>query len=147
MVLASPGPLLTPPPSSSPPKTPFRSYSVITPPRHGNPTPPPPGGSGSSRQGRGIAGQNGQSDRDFCSCSGDATLRGSYPTSSRKFVSNNLRTRKAPSASGGTEWLRAGLRATRATTQRQVLDTTRRRRRLDDDDARPLLQERATLRG
>ena len=27
MVLAAPGPLLTPPPSSSPPKTPFRSYS------------------------------------------------------------------------------------------------------------------------
>ena len=27
MVLATPGPLLTPPPSSSPPKTPFRSYS------------------------------------------------------------------------------------------------------------------------
>ncbi len=37
MVLASPGPLLTPPPSSSPPKTPFRSYSAITPPRYGNP--------------------------------------------------------------------------------------------------------------
>jgi hypothetical protein len=37
MVLASPGPLLTPPPSSSPPKTPF--YSAITPPRYGNPTP------------------------------------------------------------------------------------------------------------
>ena len=29
MVLAAPGPLLTPPPSSSPPKTPFRSYSAI----------------------------------------------------------------------------------------------------------------------
>ncbi len=28
MVLAAPGPLLTPPPSSSPPKTPFRSYST-----------------------------------------------------------------------------------------------------------------------
>jgi hypothetical protein len=28
MVLAAPGPLLTPPPSSSPPKTPIRSYSV-----------------------------------------------------------------------------------------------------------------------
>jgi len=28
MVLATPGPLLTPPPSSSPPKTPFRSYSA-----------------------------------------------------------------------------------------------------------------------
>ena len=28
MVLASPGPPLTPPPSSSPPKTPFRSYSA-----------------------------------------------------------------------------------------------------------------------
>jgi hypothetical protein len=28
MVLAAPGPLLTPPPSSSPPKTPFRSYSA-----------------------------------------------------------------------------------------------------------------------
>jgi hypothetical protein len=52
MVLASPGPLLTPPPSSSPPKTPFRSYSAITLPRYGNPTPPPPGGSCSSRRGR-----------------------------------------------------------------------------------------------
>ena len=29
MVLASPGPLRTPPPSSSPPKTPMRSYSAI----------------------------------------------------------------------------------------------------------------------
>ncbi len=28
MVLAAPVPLLTPPPSSSPPKTPFRSYSA-----------------------------------------------------------------------------------------------------------------------
>jgi hypothetical protein len=28
MVLAAPGPLLTPPPSSSPPKTPHRSYSA-----------------------------------------------------------------------------------------------------------------------
>jgi len=43
MVLASPGPLLTPPPSSSPPKTPFRSYSDTTPPRYGNQTPPSPG--------------------------------------------------------------------------------------------------------
>jgi len=43
MVLACPGPLLTPPPSSSPPKTPTRSYSTQTPPRNGNPTPPPPG--------------------------------------------------------------------------------------------------------
>ena len=40
MVLASPGPLLTPRPSSSPPKTPFRYYSAITPPRSGSPTPP-----------------------------------------------------------------------------------------------------------
>ena len=39
MVLASPGPFRTP--SSSPPKTPFRSYSAITPPRYGNPTLPP----------------------------------------------------------------------------------------------------------
>ena len=30
MVLAAPGPLLTPPPSSSPPKTPYRSYSAQT---------------------------------------------------------------------------------------------------------------------
>jgi len=59
MVLASPGPLLTPPPSSSPPKTPFRSYSVITPPRYGNQTPPPPDSSCSSRRGRGMGGQNG----------------------------------------------------------------------------------------
>jgi hypothetical protein len=67
MVLASPdtGPLLTPTPSSSPPKIPFRSYSAITPPRHGNPTPPPPGGRGSSRRGRGMGGQNGpQADAD-----------------------------------------------------------------------------------
>jgi hypothetical protein len=33
MVLASPGQLLTPSPSSSPPKTPIRSYSAQTPPR------------------------------------------------------------------------------------------------------------------
>jgi hypothetical protein len=46
MVLASPGPLLTPLPSSSPPKTPIWSYSDQTPPRNGNPTTPPPGGSG-----------------------------------------------------------------------------------------------------
>ena len=30
MVLAAPGPLLTPPPYSSPPKTPHQSYSVQT---------------------------------------------------------------------------------------------------------------------
>jgi hypothetical protein len=30
MVLADPGPLLTPPPSSSPPKTPYWSYSTQT---------------------------------------------------------------------------------------------------------------------
>jgi hypothetical protein len=30
MVLAAPGSLLTPPPSSSPPKTPHRSYSAQT---------------------------------------------------------------------------------------------------------------------
>jgi hypothetical protein len=30
MVLAAPGQLLTPPPSSSPPKTPYRSYSDQT---------------------------------------------------------------------------------------------------------------------
>jgi hypothetical protein len=59
MVLASPGPLLTPRPSSSPPKTLHRSYSAITPPRYGNQTPPPPGGRGSSRRGRGMGGQNG----------------------------------------------------------------------------------------
>ncbi len=59
MVLASPGPLLTPPPASSPPATPFRSYSATTPPRYGNPTPPSPGGRGSSRRGRGMGGQNG----------------------------------------------------------------------------------------
>ncbi len=66
MVLASPGPLLTPPPSSSPPKTPFRSYSDTTPPRYGNQTPPSPGGCRSSRRGRGMGGQNGpQADTDF----------------------------------------------------------------------------------
>ena len=59
MVLASPGPLLTPPPSSSPPKTPFWSYSVITPPHYGNLTQPPSGSIGSSRRGRGMGGQNG----------------------------------------------------------------------------------------
>ena len=42
MVLAAPGPLLTPPPSSSPPKTPVRSYSAQTPLRNGDPTPPQP---------------------------------------------------------------------------------------------------------
>ncbi len=51
--------------SSSPPKTPFRSYSATTPPRYGNPTPPSPGGRGSSRRGRGMGGQNGpQADAD-----------------------------------------------------------------------------------
>ena len=40
MVLASPGTLLTPPPSSSPPKTPIWSYSAQTPPRNGNPNAP-----------------------------------------------------------------------------------------------------------
>jgi hypothetical protein len=65
MVLADPGPLLTPPPSSSPPKTPIRSYSAQTPPRNGNPTPPPPGGRGGRRRGRGTGGQNGpQTDAD-----------------------------------------------------------------------------------
>jgi len=39
MVLASPGPLLTPPPSSSPQKTSIWSYSAQTPPINGNPTP------------------------------------------------------------------------------------------------------------
>ena len=63
--ITSPGPLLTPPPSFSPPKTPHRSYSAITPPRYVNPTPPSPGGRGSSRQGRGMGGQNGpQADAD-----------------------------------------------------------------------------------
>ena len=65
MVLASPGPLLTPPPSSSPPKTPFRSYSATTPPSYVNQTQPSPDGSYSSRQGRGMGGQNGpQADAD-----------------------------------------------------------------------------------
>ncbi len=59
MVLASPGPLLTPPSSSSPPKTPFLSYSDTTPPSYGNPTQPSPGGRSSSRWGRGMGGQNG----------------------------------------------------------------------------------------
>jgi hypothetical protein len=58
MVLASPGPLLTPPPSSFPPTTPKRSYSAQTPPRNGNPTPPPPGGRGGLRQGLGTGRQN-----------------------------------------------------------------------------------------
>ena len=65
MVLASPGPLLTPPSSSSPPKTPFQSHSATTPPRYGNPTPPSPVCLGSSRRGRGMGGQNGpQADAD-----------------------------------------------------------------------------------
>jgi hypothetical protein len=55
MVLASPGPLLTPPPSSSPQKT-IRSYSAQTPPRNGNPTQLPPGGRGGRRRGRGTGG-------------------------------------------------------------------------------------------
>jgi len=58
MVLASPGLLLTPPPGSSPPKTPIRSYSAQTPPRNGNPTPPLPGGRCGRRPGRGTGGQN-----------------------------------------------------------------------------------------
>jgi hypothetical protein len=48
-----------------PPKTPFRSYSAITPPHYGNPTPHPSGGRGSVRRGRGMGGQNGlQADAD-----------------------------------------------------------------------------------
>ena len=58
MVLAAPGPLLTPPSSSSPPKTPIRSYSAQTPARNGNPTTPLPGGRGGRRPGRGTGGQN-----------------------------------------------------------------------------------------
>jgi len=65
MVLTSPGLLLTPQPSSSPLKTPIRSYSAQTPPRNGNPTPPPPSGRGSRRRGRDTGDQNGpQADAD-----------------------------------------------------------------------------------
>jgi hypothetical protein len=60
MVLASPGhSVLTPPRSSSPPKTPIRSYSAQTPPRNGNPTQPQPVGCGCTRKGRGTGGQDG----------------------------------------------------------------------------------------
>ena len=41
MVLAAPGPLLTPPPSSSPPKTPIRSYSAQTRSQNEEKNPPP----------------------------------------------------------------------------------------------------------
>jgi hypothetical protein len=41
MVLAAPGPLLTPPPSSSPPKTPHRSYSAQTRSQNEEKNPPP----------------------------------------------------------------------------------------------------------
>jgi hypothetical protein len=41
MVLAAPGPLLTPPPSSSPPKTPHRSYSSQTRSQDEEKNPPP----------------------------------------------------------------------------------------------------------
>jgi hypothetical protein len=41
MVLAAPGPLLTPPPSSSPPKTPHRSYSAQTRSQDEEKNPPP----------------------------------------------------------------------------------------------------------
>ena len=41
MVLAAPGPLLTPPPSSPPPKTPFRSYSAQTRSQNEEKNPPP----------------------------------------------------------------------------------------------------------
>jgi hypothetical protein len=54
-----PGPLLSPPPSSSSLKTPIQSYSVQTPSRNGNPTPSPPEGSCSLRRGRGTGCQNG----------------------------------------------------------------------------------------
>jgi hypothetical protein len=65
MVLASPGPLLTPPPSSSIPKTPIGSYSAQTPFCNRNPTPPLPGGRGGRRRGRGTGGQSGpQPDAD-----------------------------------------------------------------------------------
>jgi hypothetical protein len=60
MVLASPGPLFTPPLSSSPPKTPIRSYSARNPPCNENPTAPPPGGCGGCRQGLGMGGQKAQ---------------------------------------------------------------------------------------
>ena len=40
MVLAAPGPLLTPPPSSPPPKTPHRSYSAQIQSQNENPCPP-----------------------------------------------------------------------------------------------------------
>jgi hypothetical protein len=59
MVLASPSPLLTPPPSSSPPKTTIRSYSAQTPTRNGNPISPPPVARGDRKQGRDTGGQNG----------------------------------------------------------------------------------------
>ena len=59
MVLASPGPVLTPPPSSSPPKTPHRSCSARTPPRYVNQTPPLSSCHGSSSRERGMGGQNG----------------------------------------------------------------------------------------
>jgi hypothetical protein len=59
MVLDSPGPLLTPIPSSSPPKTPIRSYSAITPPHNGNQTLTPQGCRCVSRRERGTGGQNG----------------------------------------------------------------------------------------
>ena len=50
MVLATSGPLLTPPLQVLPPPRRPRSYSAITPPRYGNQTPPPPVGSCSSRR-------------------------------------------------------------------------------------------------
>ena len=59
MVLASLGPLLTPPPSSSPLKTSIWSYSPQTPPRNENQTHPQPGCSCCSRLGRVTGGQNG----------------------------------------------------------------------------------------
>ena len=112
MVLASPGLLLTPPPSSSPPKTPFRSYSAKTPPRYGNPTPPSPGARGSCRRGRGMGGQNGpQADTDVQCTPATARLRRGRPMTTLQ------PTKRQPATVGAVE------RGGRVTTARQT--TTR----------------------
>jgi hypothetical protein len=59
MVLAVPDPLLTPPSSSSPRKTPHWSHSAQTPIYNRDPAQPPPGGCGRRKRSRGTGGQDG----------------------------------------------------------------------------------------